>query len=120
MSRLQARPNVLFGEGSRRPPAVCNWELGRDERNIHHYSLPRISTQKSVKARTFAGGCLREGWKANSGNCSPCHRGKRSISAPLASNSLTPQPIIWAIPVPATHSSNMHLGSATDIGPLDG
>jgi 23S rRNA pseudouridine2457 synthase len=50
--------------------------------------LVRASTQKSTNARTLAGGCLRDGWKANSGKRSPCQAGKRSTSAPLASNSL--------------------------------
>src|ERR1700742_753981 len=89
-----------------------------DASTARTHCLPRISTQKSVKARTLAGGCLRDGWKANSGNRSPCQRGKRSMSAPLASNSLTPQPMTCAMPVPATHSSNMDLGSAKVSGPL--
>jgi hypothetical protein len=42
----------------------------------------------SAAGRALAGGCLRDGWKANSGKRSPCQSGNRSISAPLASRLL--------------------------------
>jgi hypothetical protein len=73
--------------------------------------------QKSTKARTFAGGCLRDGWKANSGKRSPCHAGNRTINTPRASRSLIPQLMIWATPVPARHSSSIDLGSLKISGP---
>jgi LysR family transcriptional regulator, benzoate and cis,cis-muconate-responsive activator of ben and cat genes len=77
--------------------------------------------QKSMKARTFAGGCVRDGWKAKSGKRSPCQFGKRSTSFPRSSNWPKPQPRLsnrdWidpeelALETIPTLPDNHHLGA---------